>query len=92
MIESDSAWNEASTMLGGDADREPAVAFFVAAFDQNAGGGSRAAIEDTHLVVGEFEIGDEALIFAEILAQRHVKGIDRAIAFAGIDIGSRRRS
>src|SRR5262245_22559092 len=36
--------------IGRHADREPAIALAVAAFDQNPGRGSRAAIEDTHLV------------------------------------------
>src|SRR5437763_7517514 len=65
--------------IGRDADGEPALAFGVAAFDQNAGGSSRSAIEDTHLVVGKLEIVDEALIFAEVLAQRHIERIDGAV-------------
>ena len=42
----------------------------VAALDQDAGHGVGAAREDTHLVVHQLEIGDVALIAAEILAQR----------------------
>ena len=40
-----------------------------------------AAIEDAHAIVGEFKPGDEALIFAEVLAQREIERIDRTDAF-----------
>ena len=73
--------------IGRDADGEPAIALAIAAFDQNPGGGSRSAIEDTHLVVDKFEIIDIALVLAEVLAQRHVERVDRAIALARIDEG-----
>src|SRR4029453_8372856 len=55
--------------VGRYADRKPPFPFGIAAFDQNAGGGSRSAIEDTDLVVGKFKIVDETLILAEILSQ-----------------------
>src|SRR6202795_5260301 len=71
--------------VGGDADRGPAIAGFVGAFDQDAGDGLRAAVEDTHALDGEFEPGDEALIFTELLAQRQVERIDRTDAFGDRD-------
>jgi hypothetical protein len=55
VIESISAWNEASMMFGADADREPAVAVAVAALDQHARDRAGAAVEDTHLEVDQFE-------------------------------------
>ena len=63
----------------------------VAALDQHAGDGVGAAREDTHLVIDQFEIVDEALIAAEILAQRIVERVDRAVALARPRARSRRR-
>ena len=50
-------------------------------FDQDARDRLRAAVEDTHLEVGEHEVGDLFLVFAEILAQRQIERVDRPVAF-----------
>src|SRR5262249_24979135 len=66
-------------------NRRPALARFVAAFDQHAGHRAAAPIEDSDPIVGQFETGDERLVFAEILAQRKVEGVDRPIALSRRD-------
>ena len=55
------------------------------ALDQHARHRLGAAVEDAHPVVGELEPLDIALILAEVLAQRDVEGIDRAVALGGGD-------
>ncbi len=63
----------------------------VGGFDQNAGDRLRAAVEDTHLEVGELEIVDLVLVLAEILAQREVERVDRAVGLRRPTSSSRRR-
>ena len=85
MIESISAWNEASMMLGETPtvdQRSPSSSSLSIKHARDRIG---AAVEDTHLVVDELEIVDVALILAEVLAQRDVERIDRAVAFGGRD-------
>ena len=53
---------------------------------------SRAGIEDTHAIICEFDPRDVFLVLAEVLAQRHVERMDRAVAFRGRDQRRRRRS
>src|SRR4051812_6902467 len=65
--------------VGRDADRGPALPRFVLALDQHARYRFGAAIEDTHTIVGELETLDVFLILAEVLAQRDVECVDRAI-------------
>ncbi|GCC47017.1 hypothetical protein chiPu_0031074, partial [Chiloscyllium punctatum] len=71
--------------IGRDADRGPALAGLVLAFDQNPRDRLGAAIEDTHAVVDQLQAIDVLLVLAEVLAQRDVERIDRAIAFGGRD-------
>src|SRR5690606_13196351 len=66
--------------VGADADGGPAVAAAVAAFDQYTGDRARAAVEDAHLEVDQLEILDPVLVAAEVLAQRRVERVDRAVA------------
>ena len=54
----------------------------VVALDQHARHGLGAAREDTHLVVDELDVLDVLLVAAEVLAQRPVERVDRAVAFA----------
>jgi hypothetical protein len=61
------------------------IAGFVGALDQHARDRLGAGVEDTHAIIGELQPGDVALIFAEVLAQREVERIDRAVAFGGGD-------
>src|SRR5581483_10966727 len=68
-----------------DPDRRPMIAGLVRAFDQDARHRLRAAIEDTHAIIGEREPGDVALIFAEVLAQREIERVDRTDAFGDRD-------
>ena len=44
-----------------------------------------AAIEDTHAVVDQLQALDIFLVLAEVLAQRDVERVDRAVAFGGRD-------
>src|SRR5215468_1223954 len=67
--------------IGRDADRGPTLAGLVGALDQHARHRLGAAVEDAHAVVGELETLDVFLVLAEVLAQREVEGIDRAVAF-----------
>ena len=57
----------------------------IAELDQDAGDGVGAALEDADLVVDELEVLDQILVLAEILAQRHVEGVDRAVALGRRD-------
>ena len=57
----------------------------VAELDQHARHGIGAALENADAIIDEFEILDEALIFAEILAQREIERVDRPVAFGGRD-------
>src|SRR5664279_5154833 len=50
------------------ADGKPRVAGGIGGLDQDAGDGPGAAVEDAHLVVDEFEVGDGVAIDAEVLA------------------------
>src|SRR6185437_6560417 len=54
--------------VGRHPDRRPMIAGLVLAFDQDPGHGLRTAVEDAHAIIDEFQPGDEALTFAEILA------------------------
>src|SRR5580692_12799908 len=71
--------------VGRDSDRGPALAALVAALDQHPRHRLGAAVENAHPVVGELEPLDMALILADVLAQRDVEGVDRAVALAGRD-------
>ena len=53
--------------------------------DQHARHGVGAALEDADLVVDELEVLDYRLVLAEVLAQRLVERVDRAVAFGGRD-------
>ncbi len=57
----------------------------VVAFDQHARHRLGAALEDTHAVIDELEALDLLLVLAEILAQRQVERVDRAVAFGRRD-------
>ena len=81
-MESISASNDGIDDVGRHAHGEPAVAGPVAALDQHPGDGLGAPREDTDLVIDQLEIGDEALIAAEIFPQRVVERVDRAVALA----------
>src|ERR1700692_1398720 len=68
-----------------DADRGPMLAGLVLALDQHAGDRLGAAVEDAHAIVREIEALDVFLVLAEILAQREVERVDRAVALGGGD-------
>jgi hypothetical protein len=55
------------------------------ALDQHAGDGAGAAVEDAHLVVDQLEVRRCALVLAEVLAQRDVERVDRAVALGDRD-------
>jgi hypothetical protein len=78
VMESISAWNEASMMLS-DTPTVHQRALAIGRFDQHPGDRLGAAIEDAHLVVDQFEIGDLRLVDAEILPQRDIERVDRAV-------------
>ena len=59
--------------------------------DQHAGDGVGAALEDADLVVDQPQALDQRLVAAEILAQRDVERVDRAVALGGRDQHARRR-
>ena len=87
-----SASKLASTMLGETPtvnQRSPRCR--VAAFDQHAGDRLGAAGQDAHLVVDEFDVLMCDLVAAEILAQRLVERVDRAVAFGDRPQWLRRR-
>src|SRR3546814_10943989 len=65
--------------VGRDADGEPAIALAVGALDHHARGGFGAAIEDAHLEIHQPQVVDITLIAAEVLAQRMIERIDRAV-------------
>jgi len=69
--------------VGGDADREPALArALVAAFHQHARDGLGAAREDAHLVVDQLDVLDVALVAAQVLAQREIVPTNRKVTTA----------
>ena len=76
--------------VGRHADRRPARAFAVGAFDHHARHGLGAACEDTHLIIDETQILQDAGIFSEVFAQRAVERVDRAVA-RGRRCGTSRR-
>ena len=47
--------------------------------------GVGAALEHAHAIIDEFKVLDEALVFAEILAQREIEGVDRTDPFGRRD-------
>src|SRR5215472_8112122 len=53
----------------------PMLAGLVGALDQNSRNGLGAAVEDADAIIGQCESGDEALIFAEVLAQRQIERV-----------------
>ena len=63
----------------------------VGAFDENARHRVGAALEHADAIIDEPNVLDEALIGAEILAQREIERVDGAIAFGGGNRGSRHR-
>src|ERR1700722_3059667 len=71
--------------VGRDADGGPALAVLVLALDQDPRHRPGAGVEDTHAVVREREAVDVALVLAEVLAQREVERIDRAVALGRRD-------
>src|ERR1700722_3950424 len=61
--------------VAGHPDRRPGVAVSIAELDQNARHRIRAALEDA-----QFEVLDIFLVDAEVLAQRKIERVDRAVA------------
>src|SRR3546814_11783336 len=55
------------------------IALAVGAFDHHARGGFGASIEDAHLEIHQPQVVDITLIAAEVLAQRMIERIDRAV-------------
>src|SRR5690606_31179107 len=66
--------------IGRNPDGDPAFAAAIATFNQHTGDRARAAVEDTHLEVDQFEILDAGRIDAQIFSQGEVEGVDRAVA------------
>ena len=62
--------------------RSPVAA--IAAFDEHAGHRLGAAGQDAHLVVDEVDVLDDTLVAAEVLAQRIVERVDRAVALRDV--------
>ncbi len=58
----------------------PAGAGGIGGFDQHAGDSLGAAVEDADLIVGQFQVFDFILEFAEILAQRDIERVHRAVS------------
>ena len=69
--------------IGRNADRRPAFALAVGAFDEHARHRVGAALKHAHAIIDEPHVLDKALIGAKILAQREIERVDRAIAFGG---------